>query len=197
MRWWRAVAVALPGLVLAGFGVQHPTYLGVETAHHWWTMHVPLIPVFPLLAVSLLVLLRGETGPLAWAARLAGYGYAVFYVALDVLAGIGAGLVVEVEGAFGPAVPRMFEVGDRLGLIGAAMLLACSVLCTAVLGRRCGWRVLPGGLVLVVAGWVFLTSHIFYPVGVAAMVGYAVGTALLALAAPAPTGRPGAHARPA
>jgi nitrate reductase NapE component len=186
MRWLRVIAVALPGLLLAGFGVQHPSGLTPETAHHWWTMHVLLIPVFPLLAVALLWLLSGERGVLPWVARISGYGFATCYTALDVLSGIGAGLVVENDGRPSQNMLNLFAVGDRIGLAGVWMLMACVVSVTLVLGLRHGPRVLPGGVLLLAGCWVFRTSHIFYPYGVAAMVALAVGTALLALAAPVP-----------
>ncbi len=185
MRWIRVALVALPGLVLAGFALHHPAVLTPATARDWWTMHVLLIPVFPLLAVALGVLLRGDSGPLAWLARIAGYGYATFYTGLDVLAGIGAGLVVENDQRGSQNMLRLFEIGDQLGLAGAWMLLGCVVLTTVALGLRHGPWVVPGGLVLVVSGWFFRESHLFAPVGVYAMLGFAVGTALLAAAAPA------------
>lgn len=185
MRSMRAVVAALPGSVLAVFAAHHPSGLTPETAHHWWSMHVLLIPVFPLLPVALLWLLRGERGALVWVARLAGYGFAVCYTALDVLAGIGAGLAVDTEGAAGgPLATRMFSVADPIGLAGVWMLIACAVAATVALGLRHGPWVVPGGLVLVGSGWIFRTSHIFFPAGMYAMIGLAVGTALLALAVP-------------
>jgi hypothetical protein len=73
------------------------------------------------------------------------------------------------------------------------MLLISALLTTVVLGLRLReWRgprasarVIPGGLLLAASGWVFLHSHIFYPLGVAAMTGFAAGSASLALATPA------------
>jgi hypothetical protein len=183
MRWLRAAVVAIPGVVLAVFAAHHPAGLSPETAHHWWSMHVLLIPVFPTLPIALLWLVRGASGPLVWAARLAGYGFATCYTALDVLAGIGAGLAVDTQGAAGaPLATRMFAVADPIGLAGVWMLIGCGVATTIVLGMRHGPGVVPGGLVLVSAGWVFRTSHIFFPVGMYAMVGFGLGTALLALA---------------
>lgn len=179
-RWVRVVGVAVPGLVLAGFGLMHPAFLAPSTAAAWWQLHVWLIPLFPLLAVALGVLLRGERGVLAWGARIAAYGYATFYTCLDVLAGIGAGLVVDVQQRSSQAVNRLFDVADQLGAAGVWCFLAASVLAGIVLVRRDGVRAVPGALVLVGAGIPFLHGHIFYPEGVLAMVGIAVGCALLA-----------------
>jgi hypothetical protein len=187
MVWIRTVGLAVPGLVLAGVGLTHPSALTPATAHHWWTMHVVLLPLFPLLAVAFWVLLRGDRTPLAWLARIAGYGYAVFYTALDVLAGIAAGLVTEHGGRTGEDVARLIGVGDQLGLVGSWCFLAAGALTTAALVPRGRLWVLPGGAIVLVCGWVFLENHIFVPYGVLAQVGIAVGTALLAMA----TARPG------
>lgn len=183
MAWIRAVALALPGLVLAGVGLTHPAGLTAATAHHWWTMHVVLLPLFPLLVVAFWVLLLGDRSPLAWLARIAGYGYAVFYTALDVLAGIAAGVVVERDGRTGDQAARLIGVGDQLGLVGSWCFLVAGALTTAALvprGRRVVW---PGGALVLIGGWGFLENHIFRPYGVLAQVGIAAGTALLGLAA--------------
>lgn len=180
-RWLTVVVVALPGLVLAGFGLTHPLFLDDTTAPAWWQLHVPLIPLFPLLAVALWWLLRGERGVLAWGARIAGYLYACFYTGLDVLAGIGAGLVTDVAGP-GPGVGALFALGDDLGRAGVWFLAAATVLAGAVLIRRDGVRAVPGTVVALVAAYPFLIGHIFSPVGVVAMLGYALGFALLGAA---------------
>ena len=52
-----------------------------------------------------------------------------------------------------------------------------------------GLWALPGGLLVLVSGWLFLEHHIFAPYGVLGQVGIAVGTALLALT----TVPPGRH----
>jgi hypothetical protein len=174
------VAVALPSLALAGVGLTHPLVLNPATAHHWWSMHVWLVPVFGLIAVSLWVLLRDAVGPIAWLARIAAYGYATFYTALDVLSGIGAGLVVD-SGQGGPAVLRLLAVGDRLGLVGSVCLLVAVVLTTVALWSRAGLWVIPAGLLLLVGGWLFLGNHIFRPWGVAGQLAIALGLAILGL----------------
>lgn len=182
-RWMTVVGVALPGLALAGFGwLVHPSFLDPSTARAWWTLHVLLVPVFPLIAVAIWVLLRGERGAAAWGARVAAYGFATFYTGLDVLAGIGAGLVTDVGQGGGPAVGRLFEVGDQLGAVGVLCLLVAAVLGGVVLVRRDGVRALPGTVVLAASCYPFLEGHIFHPTGVIAMLGIATGCALLAAA---------------
>jgi hypothetical protein len=80
----------------------HPAQLTPGTAEVWWQLHVVLLPVFPLLGAALVFLLRGARGSLLWLARIAAYGYAVFYTGLDTLAGIGAGLAVAAQPAGSP-----------------------------------------------------------------------------------------------
>lgn len=178
--WLTIIGVALPGLVLAGFGLVHPGYLDPTTARAWWTLHVWLIPVFPLISVAIWVLLRADRGPLAWVARIAAYAFGTFYTGLDVLAGIGAGLVTDVQQGGSPAVGRLFEIGDRLGQAGVYSLLVSAVVTGALLIRRNGPRAVPGTLLLAGSCLPFLTDHIFHPRGVLAVLGIAAGCALLA-----------------
>jgi hypothetical protein len=181
-------AAAVPGLALAAVGTWvHPVGLGPDTARAWWQLHVWLVPVFPLISVVLWAVLRGETGPLAWAARVGAYGFGCLYTGLDVLAGIGAGRVYELQGD-GPAVGALFDTAGWLGDTGVWCLLAAALLTGAVLARRVGWRAAPGAVVLGAACFPFRTGHIFHPVGVLAMLGVAAGCALLAAAALSPSG---------
>ncbi|WP_295697674.1 hypothetical protein [Lapillicoccus sp.] len=190
-KWATVVAVAVPGVLLAGVGLLHPTDLDPATAHTWRTLHVWLIPVFPLLGAAVWLLLRGEKGVFAQLARLGAYGFATFYTALDVLAGIGAGLAMEQEGASSPVVGRLFDVGNRLGAIGVWCLLAAALLGGAVLVRRDGPRALLGTVVFAGSCYPFLQNHIFHPRGVLAVLGIALGLALLAAARSASASAPG------
>jgi hypothetical protein len=176
------LAAAVPGLLLAAVGMWvHPVGLTPDTARAWWQLHIWLVPVFPLISVVLWAVLRGERGPLAAAARLAAYGFGCFYTGLDVLAGIGAGRVYELQGD-GPAVGALFDIAGWLGDTGVWCLLAAAVLTGAALARRVGIRAVPGAVVLAAACIPFRTGHIFHPVGVLAMLGVAAGCALLAAA---------------
>lgn len=178
-----AALVALPGLALAAAGLAHPHLLTVASARDWWTLHVALLPVFPLIPAALLLLLRGDGSPLAWAARIAGYGFAVGYTALDAIDGIGAGLVVDAAGAPQDAITaRMFEIGDRLGRAGIWALVVAVVLTAAALWPRRGVWVLPGVALFLVGCRLFYVHHIFTPDGAWGMALIAAGTAALALA---------------
>ncbi len=176
--------IVVPPLLLAGLGVTHPQDLTAETARWWRDLHVLLLPVFPLLGVNLWWLLAASPGPLPWLGRAAAFVYAAFYGALDVLAGIGTGLVVvratgegRPEGAI--VVPWLFAQGNALAEVGVwAFLLACLVT-AGVLVARTGRVAAPGALLLCGAAVVFLRSHIYFPVGVATMLVMAMGFGLL------------------
>ena len=192
MRWVRVLIVAGPAVVLAGLGLTHPQELTAASASWWTTLHVILLPIFPLLAVSLWLLLRGVPGPVAWVARIAAYGYVTFYSVTDVLIGIGAGELTQFNVARGVQartveVDRLFTVGNDVGEIGVwCFLVACAATALAVV-VRVGRHALPGAVVLLVAGVLFTGGwHIYWPAGVVTMLVLAVGLGLLAVALPVP-----------
>lgn len=178
-----AVAVAVPGLVLAVLGLFHPRVLAQSTAGAWWQLHVVALPLFPLLAVALWMLLRGENGVVAWLARLAAYGYAAFYTALDVLAGIGAGYLVDRAQSGSQEANDLRSLGNDLGMIGSWSFLVAVVLTGFVLVRRDGRAAVPGAVILFGGAANFLHGHIYWPSGGLAMLGVAGGCAALAYAA--------------
>ncbi|MFI9587937.1 hypothetical protein ACIHCQ_40490 [Streptomyces sp. NPDC052236] len=184
------VLVSATPLLLAGIGLVHPHSLTAATAEQWAGLHIWLLPVFPLLTLGLVVPLWGRPGRdvagvatvVAW---VAAFGYAAYYTGLDAVAGIAAGTVRHHAGAQ-PAsgVGDLFRRGDALGEAGV-YALAVAVLATAVaLFPRHGARVMPGTVVLLAACWFFTDGHIFWPEGVFAMLGFALGFALLAAMAP-------------
>lgn len=174
--------MAVPGLLLAAFGVVHPDGLHAGNAQWWATLHILLLPVFPLLAAAQWVLLAPAPPLLRWSGRLAAYGYAVLYTGLDAVAGIAAGTVEEASGGTSPLVGRLFEVGDMLGYVGAWCFLVGGVCVVAGMAPRVGWRVAPGAVLLLLASASFLDSHLFSPRGVYTMVGIAAGMFLLSRA---------------
>lgn len=106
MRWAQVLVTAGPAVGLAGLGLTHPQELTATSASWWTTLHVVLLPTFPLLAVSLWLLLRRVPGPVAWVARIATYGYATFYNVTDVVVGIAASELGPVQLARGlPSAP--------------------------------------------------------------------------------------------
>lgn len=193
MRPTAAVAAtALPALALAVLGSTHPAVLTPESAPWWRDLHVVGLVLFPLLALGpwAVVHVSRPAGALGWVldglAAVLGLVYAGFYGALDALAGVGGGQETVRLGP-GPWVSSLFEIADELGVVGANAYLAATLLATLLaLVRAPGlWRLLGAvGAVFAVAGaWSFLTSHIYYPYGVATMIMLALGHTLLALAA--------------
>lgn len=188
-------AAALPALALAVLGSSHPAVLTPESAPWWRDLHVIGLVLFPLLALGPWAVVRAArpAGPLGWVleglAIVLGLVYAAFYGALDALAGIGGGHETMRLGP-GPWVAALFEIADALGVQGAYAYLAASVLAAVLaLVRAPGaWRLLAGlGAVFAVVGaWSFLTSHIYWPFGVATMVMLAIGHTLLVVAATRP-----------
>lgn len=172
--------IAATPLILAGMGVTHPHELTPQTAGYWHLLHYLLLPIFPLLGVNLWWLLRGVTGPLAWIARGLAFIYMTFYGALDVLAGIGTGLVMmKATATDQPALTGvnhwLFAQGNELAEIGVwAFGLAC-ILVSVLLIRRVGRMAIPGSILLLGAAISFLSSHIYYPIGVVTMLVMAFG----------------------
>lgn len=179
------VAAAAPGLALSVLGLFHPVGLSPSTAAAWWQLHVVLLPVFPLLGGALVLLVRGERGPLAWVARLGAYGYAAFYTGLDTLAGIGAGLAVAAQPQGSPVALDLIALGNRLAVVGVYGFLVAATATAVTLLRRDGVWTLPGAVLLVGAAVVFLHSHIYWPVGGLAMLAAGVGCGFLAWFGPA------------
>jgi hypothetical protein len=195
MRWVRVLVVAGPAVLLAGLGLTHPQELTVASASWWTNLHVVLLPIFPLLAASLWLLLRGVPGPVAWVARVAAYGYATFYSVTDVLIGIGAGALTRFNAARGvpertAEVDRLFTVGNELGWVGVGCFLVAAAATALAVAMRMGRRALPGAAVLLVAAVLFTGgSHIYWPAGVVTMLVLAVGLGLLAVVLPDPQPR--------
>ncbi len=176
--------LALPGLVLAVAGLLHPHHLTPDTAGRWFGLHVAGLVVFPLVGVALAWLVRGRGDPLAWVVRLAAYGYATFYTALDVISGIAAGYVTREMGAGyvrDDEVRLLFRIGTPLGEVGSWCLLAAALAVTVDAVRRHGVVGAPA-VVLLVGAWLVHTDHIFAPVGVAGMALIGLGTGWVALA---------------
>ncbi|MET8170254.1 hypothetical protein ABZT34_39530 [Streptomyces sp. NPDC005329] len=182
-----ALGTAAP-LMLAAAGAVHPHGLSRATASDWTQLHIALLPVFPLLTLGILVPLwhRPRPGLAGFATAVAWTGaftYAAFYTGLDAVAGIAAGTAVEHAAGTANIEPikhPLYDVGDSLGQLGAFALIIAVVATAVALFPKHGARVIPGIVVLLVAGWSFTDSHIFWPRGVWTMLGFALGFALLA-----------------
>ena len=149
-------------------------------------LHIALLPVFPLLALGFVLLLpERPRAVLPAASRIAAWicaaVYAAGYTGLDTVAGIAAGTIAGQPGdpsELRRLVLALYDTGNRLGRVGVYAFLAAVLAATVALGHRHGIRVLPGTVVLLVAGWSFVDSHIFSPRGVLTMLAMAVGFAL-------------------
>ena len=181
----RLLLVAGPALAAGLLGTLHPIFLTPDTADRWQLVHYLLLPVFPLITVSVWVLLRRERGALAWVARLLAAGFALGYTALDSIAGLGAPEQVRAAAGRGdaePPVTDLFAVGDPLGHLGVLALALSVVLTAGLLLRRSGSLLAPLGATVAVAGcWFVYRHHVFPPRGVLGMVALSAGLAALAV----------------
>ena len=176
------VAVALPPMVLAGIGLSHPTLLSAGTAPWWMTMHIVLLPIFPLLGVSAWALLRNERTAVGWGRRVAAITYTAFYGGLDAVSGIAAGTVVR-AGADPKSelVSSLFAAGRPLGYIGSFALFVAVILVLASAWRAGsrGWLFFAAAGVALVSAYLFTVGHIYWPKGVIAMLGLAASFAVI------------------
>ena len=174
--------MAIPGLVLAGIGLTHPALLTAGSAPWWTTMHLVLLPLFPLLGVAVWFLLRHDRTAVGWGGRVAAVIYVVFYGALDAVSGIAAGTVTQAGAdTKSELVTSLFAAGRPLGLVGGYVFFVAVILVLASAWRRGarGWLFYAAAVVLLLAGYLFTTSHIYWPKGVVAMLGLAVGFAVI------------------
>jgi len=186
---WHLALIVLGPISLAIGGLFHPSPLSPESAEQWRVLHLVALPLFPLLAVMLWILLIGVRdgidGMVAVAARVCAYVYAAFYTALDVLAGIANGAIVQYGAESGLDVEgvknMIFGQGNDVLAVGTWAMIAACLLTGVVYVRRIGMWALPGALVLLVSAWSFRDAHIYPPRGVVTMLGFGVGALLLAL----------------
>lgn len=172
-------AAALPGLGLAVAGLFHPMELTPETAHHFFEMHIWLLPVFPLLGLALLLPMAGRKDAFFAAISVLVYLYAVLYTALDVLSGIGTGLITMNHGETNADVTAFFGIGNQLGTAGTwAFLLAVVVLAVESVLRFRLQAIVPA-VVLVAASVSFLSSHIYLWRGVLTVLALGIATGWL------------------
>jgi hypothetical protein len=187
MRWLGVLAVTVPPILLAALGLTHPHHLNGESAQWWMDLHILLLPVFPLLGVALWVLLRHQRGLLPWIGRVAAFCYIAFYGALDAIAGVGNGTIMQRSGAATtderPETGWLFQIGNDLGGLGAWSFAVAGIATSIVLVRSRGRRAVPGAVVLAAASVYFAAFgvHIYWPRGVLTMLALAIGFGWLAL----------------
>lgn len=179
------ILAALPGVALAALGSHHPTFLAYPTAHHWWTVHLAALFVFPLLPLALLLTLRGRlrANPVVVVVAAVGaYVYATAYTALDVLSGIGAGYVVD---RLGPgelrpqAVNLVFEIGARMETVGGWAIVVLTLAVAVDVLPRLGIAALPAVAAIVGGALVHRAEHLYWPEGALACLAIGLGTGVL------------------
>jgi len=102
-RWAAIVLVVGAPALLAILEVFHPhpgdlLKLDLST---WLAVHYLQIPLFPLVGLAVVVLLRGRTDIAATISRVAMFVFAVSYIAFDTAAGVVTGVLVEAARASG------------------------------------------------------------------------------------------------
>ena len=171
--------VALPALLCAAVGLTHPPTLNASSAEYWRAIHIALIPVFPLIGLAPWLIAR-RAGP--WFGRGAaalGYGFAVFYTSLDILAGVAGGALVA--SGHGDATGQVFAIARVLAAIGVVSLVLGSVLAGIAAFRLAGTAAIPGALLAAVGAALVLPGHIYLGLGTIAMLLLAGGFVILAL----------------
>ena len=168
-----SLAVAIPPVVLAAVGVTHPEHLTADTAVYWRDLHIGILAIFPLLAFAPWLVVRGHHRWLSWTVGILAFLYAAFYTALDVLAGIGAGGLEHA--GMDDSTHVVFGLGNGLGDIGSYAFIAASVIACAWAVRSGGIRAIPGSVLVIVGSVLFLTRHIYFPVGVIGQLCLAIG----------------------
>ena len=174
----RTLAVVVPAFLTLLVGLTHPVSLTPATAEWWRDLHIVLLPVFPLIGVAPWIASRGAAAGFRLIAGLGGFLFAVYYTALDALAGIAAG---SVELAGHPeAKHSLYVLADIFGPIGALGLAAAWAAATLGLVRLTGGRAIVG-LLAVVGALLVLKSHVYFPVGTLGLALLIAGGAVVAL----------------
>ena len=172
------VGIAAGPALIAAAGLTHPPGLSPESAGHWVTLHIVLIPMFPLVGLNLIWLMAGVRGLLPLLVRLAGFTHAVFYPAVDLLAGVGAGRLVQIgQDPYAPTVSALFTRGNELAAVGVAALWVGALLTLGVLWPTLRYRAVVWGVPLLVGAYLFGEHHIYRPWGAAGMALLALGFA--------------------
>lgn len=180
-------AATVPTLVTLLVGLTHPVSLTPSTAEWWRDLHIVLLPVFPLIGAAPWIVSRHSARPWRWIAGLGGFLFAVYYTALDALAGIAAG---SVQLAGHPeAKHSLYAIANVFGPIGALGLAVAWAAATVGVMRASGVRAVPG-LLAVVGALLVEKSHVYFPVGTLGLALLIAGAAVLALLTALPDADP-------
>ena len=177
-RWRLALLVSVPALLCGAIGLTHPPTLNAESAEHWRNMHLALIPVFPLIGLAPWLIARRPGRWFGRAGALLGYGFAIFYTSLDILAGVAGGALVA--SGHGDATGQVFAIARALAAVGVVSLVLGCVVAGIAAFRVAGLAALPGALIAAVGAALVLPGHIYLGLGTVAMLLLAGGFVILA-----------------
>jgi hypothetical protein len=176
--------VAVPALLCAVIGLTHPPHLNAASAEHWRNMHIALIPIFPLVSLAPWLLARRAGTWFGRAGAVLGYGFAVFYTSLDLLAGVAGGALVA--SGHSDATGPIFAVARVLGSIGVVALVLGCLLAGFAAFSVAGLATLPGALLATVGAVLVQPGHIYLGLGTVAMLLLAGGFVIMAVAVTTP-----------
>ncbi len=176
--------VTIPALLCAAIGLTHPPSLNAASAEHWRTMHLVLIPIFPLIGLAPWLIARRAGVWFGRGAAGLGYGFAVFYTSLDLLAGVAGGALVA--SGHPDATGQVFAIARVLGTVGVVALVLACVLAGFAAFRVAGLAALPGALLATVGAVLVQPGHIYLGLGTVAMLLLAGGFAVMAWAVTKP-----------
>ncbi len=176
--------VALPALLCGAIGLTHPANLTGGAAEYWRNMHIALIPIFPLIGVAPWLIARRAGVRFGRASALFGYGFAIFYTSLDLLAGVAGGALVASGHA--DSTGQVFAIARALGLIGVVSLVLGCVVAGIAAYRVAGLSALPGALIAAVGAALIQPGHIYLGLGTVAMLLTAGGFIILAFSVTRP-----------
>lgn len=176
--------VALPALVCAAIGLTHPPHLNAASAEHWRNMHLALIPIFPLIGLAPWLIARRAGVWFGRGAAVLGYGFAVFYTSLDLLAGVAGGALVA--SGHSDATGPIFAIARVLGTVGVVSLALGAVLAGVAAVITAGLPAIPGALLATVGAVLVQPGHIYLGLGTVAMLLLAGGFVIMAWAVSRP-----------
>lgn len=176
-RRTRAIVVGAPPVLCALIGLTHPLELTAATSEYWRNMHLALIPIFPLIGAAAWLLARQAGRSYGLLAALFGYGFAIFYTALDILAGVAGGALVTA----GQSPEPVFAIARLLGPIGVLCLVLGCVVAGAAAFRIAGVTTLPGTFLACIGAALLQPGHIYAGLGTLAMLLLGGGFVVLAL----------------
>lgn len=179
-NFWPILGIALSPLLLAVVGMFHPSELSRANAQGWTTLHLFLMLLFPMLGVNLWWLVTGIKGVSAWAIRVTGFLFIVYFGGLNVISGIATGLMVQKNLApNSPQVEALTNAGETFNVIGGWAFLLGALVVLFLYWQLVGRRAFAGGFLLILSAILMLQFPLYHTLGWVTLVVMAVGFGLL------------------